>query len=157
MKDPRAAALAVAKDRTKFMGRPLKIYYCPPRDGVQWPPPPEHDRGNFNNLAAGASSSSSGGSTDIKGANSAPDGPVDPRTIGRGYSQRPKTPKPPGCKKLYAGNLSYTIDDDTIVDFLRNVAKWWVFAGSLIETLVTFEDADSWNSAIQMKQTKQCC
>lgn len=117
MKDPRAAALAVAKDRTKFMGRPLKLYYCPPRDGVQWPPAPEHDRSNFNNLAADFDSSK--GAADGAGTG----GPVDPKTVGRGYSQRPKTPKPPGCKKLYAGNLAYTIDDDMIVNFFKECGE----------------------------------
>ncbi len=124
MKDPRAAALAVAKDRTKFMGRPLKIYYCPPREGVQWPPAPEHDRGNFNNLAADYDNS--GKDTAARGSSDGGDGmggPVDPKTMGRGYSQRPKTPKPPGCKKLYAGNLAYSIDDDTIVDFFKECGE----------------------------------
>ena len=92
MKDPRAAALAVAKDRTKFMGRPLKIYYCPPREGVQWPPAPEHDRSNFNNLAADYNNNNN----DVRGggAEGGVGGPVDPKTMGRGYSQRPKTPSP---------------------------------------------------------------
>lgn len=121
MKDPRAAALAVAKDRTKFMGRPLKIYFCPPREGVQWPPAPEHDRSNFNNLAADYNNNNNdvGGG----GAEGGAGGPVDPKTMGRGYSQRPKTPKPPGCKKLYAGNLPYSIDDDTIVEFFKDCGE----------------------------------
>ena len=116
MKDPRAAALAVAKDRTKFLGRPLKIYYCPPREGVQWPPAPEHDHGNFNNYAASGNNGGHSGS----GATGAA---VDPKTMGRGYSQRPKTPRPPGCKKLYAGNLAYTIDDNTIVAFFKDCGE----------------------------------
>ena len=115
MKNPRAASLAVAKDRTKFLGRPLKIYYCPPRDGVQWPPAPEHDYSNFNNHV-----SSGGGGGGGSGAIGAA---VDPKTMGRGYSQRPKTPRPPGCKKLYVGNLSYSIDDDTIVDFFKDAGE----------------------------------
>ena len=34
LKDSKCAAEAVMKDRQKFMGRPLKIYYCPPRPGT---------------------------------------------------------------------------------------------------------------------------
>jgi nucleolin len=37
-KDAKSAAEAVSKDKQKFMGRPLKIYYCPPRPGDTWPP-----------------------------------------------------------------------------------------------------------------------
>jgi RNA recognition motif-containing protein len=36
--DPHAAALAVSLDKSKLKGRPLKIYYCPPRPGDVWPP-----------------------------------------------------------------------------------------------------------------------
>lgn len=38
LKDAKCAAVAVQKDKSKFMGRPLKIYYCPPRPGDIWPP-----------------------------------------------------------------------------------------------------------------------
>jgi len=89
MKDSASAAAAVLKDRSKFMGRPLKIYYCPPRPGDVWPP-------------TGESSS-----------NRRPDNKKGPPI-------REKTNKPPGCKKLFMGNLSYNIDDDTIVDFFKD-------------------------------------
>lgn len=85
VRDPKAAIEAVMKDKQKFMGRPLKIYYCPPRPGDVWPP---KEKGG-----AGAS--------------------AKPAT-------REKTPKPEGCKKLYAGNLSYCIDDETMVDFFKD-------------------------------------
>jgi len=29
--------------------------------------------------------------------------------------------RPTGCKKLYVGNLSYEIDDETMVDFFKDV------------------------------------
>lgn len=38
-------------------------------------------------------------------------------------SHREKTPKPVGCKKLFIGNLSYEIDDDTIVDFFKDCGE----------------------------------
>lgn len=93
MKDPKAAALAVAMDRTKFQGRPLKIYYCPPRPGDVWPPV---ERGGA--------------------ANSGP-------SNGKDRNTRARTPKPPGGKKLYMGNLSYTIDDDTVVEFFKECGE----------------------------------
>lgn len=38
MRDPHAASMAVALDKSKLKGRPLKVYYCPPRPGDVWPP-----------------------------------------------------------------------------------------------------------------------
>lgn len=101
MKDPEAAALAVLLDKSKFMGRPLKLYFCPPRPGDVWPPK------NRNN--------------DSKTKNEPP--------------RREKTPKPRGCKKLYMGNLSYNIDDETIVDFFKDCGtmiglRWLTHKGS---------------------------
>eukprot|EP01038_Epipyxis_sp_PR26KG_P014919 gene14919-20068_t len=90
MNDPESAALAVQQDRTKFMGRPLKIYYCPPKPGDKWPP--ENSSSTHQNKPGFQS----------------------------GPPTRQKTEKPPGCKKLYAGNLSYNIDDDTMVEFFKN-------------------------------------
>jgi len=71
------------------IGRPLKLYYCPPRPGDKWPP------------VAGQG----GGS----GSNNPP--------------IREKTEKPPGCRKLFAGNLSYNIDDETMVDFFKDCGE----------------------------------
>jgi nucleolin len=43
---------------------------------------------------------------------------------GAAASQKPasrqKTAKPPDCKKLYAGNLSYCIDDEAITEFFKD-------------------------------------
>ena len=88
MKDSASAAAAVLKDRSKFMGRPLKIYYCPPRPGDVWPPTGESSNRRSDNK--------------------------------KGPPTREKTNKPSGCKKLFMGNLSYNIDDDTIVDFFKD-------------------------------------
>eukprot|EP01031_Cornospumella_fuschlensis_P039208 gene39208-47708_t len=102
MKSPEAAALAVLKDRTKFKGRPLKIYYCPPRPGDQWPPV---DKGASANKRPRTNAN---GSTDYTSS-----------TGGAGGS-KPRTPKPEGSRKLFAGNLAYEIDDDAIVDFFKD-------------------------------------
>ena len=112
MEDPVSAAAAVMQDKSKFMGRPLKIYYCPPRPGDQWPP--QEGMGGRGN---GAPGSSSGG----KGTNGPP--------------KKEKTPKPPGSRKLYAGNLSYNIDDETIMDFFKDCGtmtglRWLTHKGS---------------------------
>ncbi|RYY88668.1 RNA-binding protein [archaeon] len=113
MKSPEAAALAVLKDRTKFKGRPLKIYYCPPRPGDQWPPidkgPSKRPRNN-------------------------PDGSTD-NIPGVGGGGKPRTPKPEGSRKLFAGNLAYEIDDDAIVDFFKDCGtmtglRWLTHQGS---------------------------
>lgn len=119
MKDPKAAAVAVAMDRTKFQGRPLKIYYCPPRPGDVWPP---------------VAARGDGGD-------------------GGGRKAKPKTPKPPGGKKLYMGNLAYSIDDDTIVEFFKDCGemrglRWLVnehtgdFRGGGFVEFTTSEAAD---------------
>jgi len=98
MKDPKAAALAVAMDRTKFQGRPLKIYYCPPRPGDAWPPIERGGAGSGPGAGAGAGA-------------------------GKDRNTRARTPKPPGGKKLYMGNLSYSIDDDTVVNFFKDCGE----------------------------------
>lgn len=85
MRDPKIAIAAVAKDKQKFMGRPLKIYFCPPKPGDIWPP--------------------RGGGSSSNGRNDPP--------------RRERTIKPTGCTKLYMGNLSYNIDDETICDFFK--------------------------------------
>ncbi|KAJ1431231.1 hypothetical protein B484DRAFT_448494 [Ochromonadaceae sp. CCMP2298] len=92
MKDPEAAAMAVMQDKSKFLGRPLKLYYCPPRPGDKWPPHGGSGRGKPG----------PGGEQ----ANQPP--------------RREKTEKPEGCCKLFAGNLSYNIDDEAIVEFFKD-------------------------------------
>ncbi len=69
----------------------MKIYYCPPRPGDVWPPH-ESKRSNQNG-----------------GGNKGGNGPT-----------REKSEKPLGCRKLFIGNLSYDIDDDTICDFFKD-------------------------------------
>ena len=83
-KDAKCAAMAVQKDKSKYMGRPLKIYYCPPRPGDIWPP-------RFNGREGEGEGFSGGGGEGFGGNTSA-----KPRAE--------KTVKPIGCKKLFAGD-----------------------------------------------------
>lgn len=99
MQDPASAAAAVMKDGSKFMGRPLKIYYCPPKPGAKWPPHAPSTKPETSAPSTAKSNNSGGG----KG----------------GGREFPKSEKPEGCRKLFAGNLSYEIDDDTMVDFFK--------------------------------------
>lgn len=77
-------------DKSKLKGRPLKIYYCPPRPGDVWPPVGGGGRG---------------------------------RAQDNGPPRRERTPKPEGSRKLFIGNLSYNIDDETIVDFFKDCGE----------------------------------
>lgn len=94
MEDAKSAASAVLKDRTKYLGRQLKIYYCPPKPGDIWPP--------------------------VSGSSAKPSGVTSSGGAGGGFAHREKMPKPPNCCKLFMGNLSYNIDDDTIVEFFKD-------------------------------------
>ncbi len=104
-------ALRYCACRIAFDGihRPLKIYYCPPRPGDIWPP--QEGMGGRSN------------------------GPPGSKPSGNGPPRREKTPKPSGCKKLYAGNLSYNIDDDTMCEFFKSCGtivglRWLTHKGS---------------------------
>jgi nucleolin len=89
LKSTKAAATAVLKDKQKFLGRPLKIYYCPPRPNDVWPPREDRQQQSIK--------------------------PAIQKN-----AQQQMTEKPEGCRKLYCGNLSYNIDDDTIVEFFKD-------------------------------------
>jgi len=49
-----------------------------------------------------------------------PPKPGSQQVIQSGPPRREKQPKPPGGKTLFAGNLSFNIDDDTMVDFFKD-------------------------------------
>ncbi len=100
IQDPASAAAAVMKDGSKFMGRPLKIYYCPPRPGDRWPPNVPSTKPESIKPAA---------STNVKGGGG--------KDGGKAWA---KSEKPEGCRKLFAGNLSYEIDDDTMCEFFKD-------------------------------------
>lgn len=87
MKDAKAAITAVLQDGNKFMGRPLKIYYCPAKPGEIWPPTHK------------------------------------PSTLGHAIARKEKTAKPENGRKLFIGNLSYDIDDATMVDFFKDCGE----------------------------------
>lgn len=96
MKDVKSASEAVMMDKTKLLGRPLKIYYCPPRPGDVWPP-------NDSKVSSGGKPNASIGTK------------PQSLTIVR--------EKPEGCRKLFCGNLSYNIDDETLCDFFKNCGE----------------------------------
>ncbi len=94
MEDSVGAALAVKdKNGEKLMGRPLKINFAPAREGDVWPPKKREITGN------GGVNGGQAGGTGVKAMSA----------------------KPEGCVKLFIGNLSFDIDDDTIVKFFGNV------------------------------------
>ena len=107
LKDPEAAAAAVLQDKSKFMGRYiyfssilLPTYYLSalflrPLKIFYCPPKP----GDVWPPKAGQ------------------------REGNNGPPRRLKSEKPPGCRKLFAGNLSYNIDDDTMMEFFKDCGK----------------------------------
>eukprot|EP00607_Mallomonas_marina_P009975 CAMPEP_0182420870 /NCGR_PEP_ID=MMETSP1167-20130531/5951_1 /TAXON_ID=2988 /ORGANISM="Mallomonas Sp, Strain CCMP3275" /LENGTH=357 /DNA_ID=CAMNT_0024597383 /DNA_START=37 /DNA_END=1110 /DNA_ORIENTATION=+ len=107
MKDPESAAVAVLMDKSKLLGRPLKIYYCPPRPGDKWPPSLSLSIPNPNPNTIPSLSLSSSTTANTSTSN----------------NQREPTVKPIGCKKLYCGNLSYEIDDDSMVAFFETCGE----------------------------------
>jgi RNA recognition motif-containing protein len=146
MKDPKSAALAVGMDRSKFMGRPLKIYYCPPRPGAAWPPIESSDKGPRGSVGAGGAGE---------------------RGSGKDRNTRAKTPKPPGGRKLYMGNLSYEIDDETTIDFFKDCGemrglRWLVNnetgefrGGGFVEFTTT--EAGTLRACISLLKCKSLC
>jgi len=96
MDTPTAAAGAVALATTKLMGRPVKINYAPSRPGDVWPPASKVV------LGGASTGTTTGGSAGGRGA----------KAMGE---------KPAECVKLFIGNLSYDIDDETITKFFDNV------------------------------------
>lgn len=97
MDTPSAAAEATAMSTQKLMNRPIKINYAPARPGDIWPPAKKVVLGG-----AAGNTTTTGGSAGGKGAKAMGD-------------------KPENCVKLFIGNLSYDIDDDTITKFFDNV------------------------------------
>lgn len=91
---PRNAASAVAKSGNHLMGRPIKVNYAPAREGDVWPPPKK--------VISGNQTSTTGGQAGGKGI-------------------RAMSVKPEHCTKLFIGNLSYDIDDETITKFFASV------------------------------------
>lgn len=95
MESSEAAAQAVGKAGTEFLGRPLKVNYAPARPGDVWPPT--------------SSTSVSGGA----GATS--------RAGGRGLVAL--APMPPNCVKLFVGNVSFQATDEDLYEFFGDSAN----------------------------------
>lgn len=91
-----SAAEAVAMAGEKLIGRPIKINFAPAREGDLWPP---------------KAKVVSGGSADnnTKGGQAG------------GSGVKAMSAKPENCVKLFCGNLSYEIDDETITKFFASV------------------------------------
>lgn len=100
METPIKAANAVAKSGDQLMSRPIKVNYAPARAGDIWPP--SSISGNSSSTAKKSHNSGNGGQAGGSGLKAMSD-------------------KPPDCKKLFIGNLSYDIDDDAIIKFFGNV------------------------------------
>ncbi|KAL7580122.1 hypothetical protein ACA910_012881 [Epithemia clementina (nom. ined.)] len=93
MESSSKAADAVAKAGSQLMGRPIKINYAPARSGDIWPP-----------TATKKSQMTKGNGGQAGGS-----------------GLKAMSVKPPDCKKLFIGNLSYDIDDDEISKFFASV------------------------------------
>lgn len=92
MEDSLSAADAVAMAGQPLIGRPIKINFAPSREGEVWPPEKKV-------ITGGATTGGQAGGMGVK-------------AMGE---------KPADCKKLFIGNLSYDIDDETITKFFANV------------------------------------
>lgn len=96
------AAAAVAKAGQSLLGRPIKINFAPALPGDKWPPEKKVV---------------TGGSTEAK---TNPGEKSGSRAAG-GSGLKAMSAKPDKCVKLFIGNLSYEIDDDTITKFFASV------------------------------------
>jgi nucleolin len=105
MKNPNAAAVAVAKSGQNLLGRPIKVNFAPPRPGDVWPPAQKTIKGN---------------GPDANGDESATPKKKKQATAG-GTGVAAMGEKPVDCHKLFVGNLSYEIDDDAITKFFLTV------------------------------------
>ena len=92
MSTSKAAAAAVAMAGSQLMGRPIKVNFAPARPGDVWPPAKKVISGN----------STTGGQAGGSGI-------------------KAMSAKPANCCKLFVGNCSFEIDDETITKFFANV------------------------------------
>uniref|UniRef100_A0A7R9ZDQ3 RRM domain-containing protein n=1 Tax=Pseudictyota dubia TaxID=2749911 RepID=A0A7R9ZDQ3_9STRA len=89
-----AADVVKSKNKKELMGRQIKLNFAPAKPGTTWPPEKRESRGNER----------TGGQA-------------------RGTGKVPMGEKPDGCLKLFIGNLSYKVDDETIKKFFSNVGS----------------------------------
>jgi nucleolin len=104
MDNSKSAAAAVAMSGSKLIGRPIKINLAPAGDGDVWPPPKKVTSGNGSSGGSGGSGSGTGGGGQAGGS-----------------GIKAMSAKPDNCTKLFIGNLSYDIDDETISKFFASV------------------------------------
>ena len=95
MESSSRAADAVGKTGSQLKGRPIKVNYAPARPGDVWPP-------TTSNKSSASHGSGGGGQAG-------------------GSGLKAMSVKPPDCRKLFIGNLSYDIDDDGISKFFGSV------------------------------------
>ena len=116
-KDKWSAINAIKLDRSKLAGRPLKIYYCPPKpDDKSWPPGPTNfELGSYPNPNERIKDINNNNNNNSEGMNVL----IDEQGIKRKNPFSKNTPKPLNGTKLYIGNLSYDIDDNTIIKFFE--------------------------------------
>lgn len=104
------AADAVGKNGQSVSGRPIKINYAPALPGDHWPPERKVVTGGNTNIAA----ANGGEETATKGKPSAT------KSAG-GMGIQSMSTKPENCCKLFIGNLSYEITDETITKFFNSI------------------------------------
>jgi RNA recognition motif-containing protein len=95
-----SASQAVAMAGQSLMGRPIKINFAPALPGDMWPPPTK-------TITGGVGEGGHGGGSKKGQAG--------------GVGLKAMSEKPENCTKLFIGNLSYDIDDETITKFFANV------------------------------------
>ena len=104
--DAAQAAACVARAGADVLGRPIKLNYAPPHDGIVWPPP-QAVVGLVSRAGAGADGGGWGGAG------------------GGGYGggASAMSEKPDFCRKLFAGNLPYDVTDDDLWDFFGRAGE----------------------------------
>jgi nucleolin len=96
------SAAAVSKAGQSLLGRPIKINFAPALPGDKWPPEKKVVTGGSTDAI-----------TNVKEKSGS-------RAAG-GSGMKAMSVKPENCVKLFIGNLSYEIDDDTISKFFASV------------------------------------
>lgn len=98
METSASAADAVARAGQQLMGRPVKVNFAPARPGDPWPPPQRAVSGGGSGTSKRQTTGGQAGGT----------------------GRRALSAKPDGCVKLFVGNLSYDVDDESIAKFFAN-------------------------------------
>lgn len=110
------AADAVGKNGQSVSDRPIKINYAPALPGDHWPPERKVVTGGSTSSNNNTAAANGGGetATNVKGKSSAT------KSAG-GMGIQSMSTKPENCCKLFIGNLSYEITDETITKFFNSI------------------------------------